>query len=203
MRRTTGDRRRERPRGAASTGPARGRPRQSRDLPQPPEVTDPERNLSHVDPSGEVRMVDVGGKTATKRLAVAAGAVRMAPATLALLRAGEVAKGNVLTVAKTAAILAAKRTAELIPLCHPLRPVHIDVELTLRRSRIEILATVKLDDRTGAEMEALTAVAVAALTIYDMCKAADRGMVIDDIRLLEKAGGASGHYRRGAEERRG
>lgn len=159
--------------------------------------------FTHLDEQGAAHMVDVGSKDATERVAVAAGAIRMSKGALDLLRGGEIAKGNVLTVAKTAAILAAKRTAELIPLCHPLQPVHIDVAFAARRTRIEITATVKLTGRTGAEMEALTAVAVAALTIYDMCKAVDRAMVIGEIRLLEKSGGRSGRYRREEEIRHG
>ncbi|MBM3318000.1 MAG: cyclic pyranopterin monophosphate synthase MoaC [Candidatus Eisenbacteria bacterium] len=155
--------------------------------------------FTHLDERGRVRMVDVGRKRATAREAVAAGSIRMSRAALDLLRGGEIAKGNVLAVAKTAAILAAKRTAELIPLCHPLLPAHIEVDFTLKRTRIEIAAAVRLTGRTGAEMEALTAVAVAALTIYDMCKAVDRAMVIGEIRLLEKSGGRSGRYRREGE----
>lgn len=152
--------------------------------------------LSHLDEKGNVRMVDVGGKNRTVRTAVAGGAVTMSNQVIKLLRAGEIAKGNVLAVAKTAGILAAKRTAELIPLCHPLSPDHIDLQFEILDDRIEITSSVKLKGRTGAEMEALTAVSVAALTIYDMCKAVDRRMVLGNIRLLGKTGGESGTFRR-------
>ena len=152
--------------------------------------------LSHLDEKGNVRMVDVGGKSRTVRTAVAGGAVTMSNQVIKLLRAGEIAKGNVFAVAKTAGILAAKRTAELIPLCHPLSPDHIDLQFEILNDRIEITSSVKLKGRTGAEMEALTAVSVAALTIYDMCKAVDRRMVLGNIRLLGKTGGKSGTFRR-------
>ncbi len=152
--------------------------------------------FSHLDDQDQVRMVDVGGKAPTARSARAAGTIRMSPQTIALLRGGEIAKGNVLAVAKTAGILAAKRTPDLIPLCHPLLIDQVDIEFEIRDDAVEITACVKLTGRTGAEMEALTAVAIAALTIYDMCKAVDRGMVVGDIRLIEKSGGKSGHYRR-------
>lgn len=152
--------------------------------------------LSHLDEKGNVRMVDVGGKNRTVRTAVAGGAVTMSNEVIKLLRAGEIAKGNVFAVAKTAGILAAKRTAELIPLCHPLSPDHIDLQFEILNDRIEITSSVKLKGRTGAEMEALTAVSVAALTIYDMCKAVDRKMVLGNIRLLGKTGGKSGTFRR-------
>jgi cyclic pyranopterin monophosphate synthase len=156
-------------------------------------------SLTHFDPGGAARMVDVGGKPETARVAVASGAVIMAPATLALVAAGTVGKGDVLGVARLAAIQGLKRTAELIPLCHPVRVVGTDVELAVdaARSRVTIRAEVRAHDRTGVEMEALTAVAVAALTVYDMCKAADRGMRIADIQLEEKRGGKSGTWRRG------
>lgn len=152
--------------------------------------------LSHLDEKGNVRMVDVGGKNRTVRTAVAGGAVTMSNEVIKLLRAGEIAKGNVFAVAKTAGILAAKRTAELIPLCHPLSPDHIDLQFEILNDRIEITSSVKLKGRTGAEMEALTAVSVAALTIYDMCKAVDKRMVLGNIRLLGKTGGKSGTFRR-------
>jgi cyclic pyranopterin phosphate synthase len=141
-------------------------------------------------------MVDVGDKPVTERIASAAGAVYVAPATLELIRAGGVAKGDVLSVARLAGIMGAKRTAELIPLCHPLGLTSVTVELTVNpeRSAIEIAATCKLSGRTGVEMEALTAVSVAALTVYDMCKAVDRGMRIGDIRLTYKTGGRSGTW---------
>lgn len=151
--------------------------------------------LSHVDREGRLRMVDVGGKAPTVRTARAAGTVTMSREVVALLRAGEVAKGNVLAAARTAGILAAKRTPELIPLCHPLLLEHVELDFELLDDRVEILSGVRLTGRTGAEMEALTAVAVAALTIYDMCKAADKRMVIGEIRLVEKTGGKSGAFR--------
>ena len=150
--------------------------------------------LSHIDEHGRARMVDVGDKPDTPRLAVAAGEVRMKPETLALIRAGHIKKGDVLTVAQLAGIMAAKRTAELIPLCHPLSLTHIDVtcELNDELPGVSIRATVRTAGKTGVEMEALTAVSVAALTIYDMAKAAEKTMVIANVRLLEKHGGQSG-----------
>ena len=153
--------------------------------------------LSHVDARGRARMVDVGAKPVTERVAVAAATIRMQPATLRLIRSGKIAKGEVLAVARVAGIMAAKRTAEIIPLCHPL-PIEVaGIDFTLRSGGcLEVEATVKVTGKTGVEMEALTAVAVAALTVYDMCKAVDRGMTITDLRLLEKRGGRSGTYRR-------
>jgi len=151
--------------------------------------------LSHLDRAGRIRMVDVGGKAPTARTATAGGTVMLSGEVVALLRRGEIAKGNVLAAAKTAGILAAKRTPELIPLCHPLLLEHIDLEFELGDDRVEIRSSVRLTGRTGAEMEALTAVAVAALTIYDMCKAIDKRMTIGEIRLLEKTGGKSGTFR--------
>ena len=152
--------------------------------------------FTHFDADGRAIMVDVGDKPVTERIASAAGAVYVAPATLELIRAGGVAKGDVLSVARLAGIMGAKRTAELIPLCHPLGLTSVTVELTVNpeRSAIEIAATCKLSGRTGVEMEALTAVSVAALTVYDMCKAVDRGMRIGDIRLTYKTGGRSGTW---------
>jgi cyclic pyranopterin phosphate synthase len=156
--------------------------------------------LTHFDDAGVARMVDVGAKAETERVAVAAGAIEMEPATLAAIRAGTIAKGDVLGIARIAAIAGLKRTAELIPLCHPVRVTAVDVALTAAddggRSRVEIVATVRAFDRTGVEMEALAAVAAAALTVYDMCKAVDRGMTIGEIRLDEKRGGASGTWAR-------
>ncbi len=152
--------------------------------------------LSHLDDKDRVQMVDVGAKSSTVRTARAAGTISMSPEVIALLREGEIAKGNVLAVAKTAGILAAKRTPDLIPLCHPLLLDQIDITFDLQPDRVQIESRVRLTGRTGAEMEALTAVTVAALTIYDMCKAADKRMVIDNVRLLEKSGGASGTYHR-------
>ncbi|MBI3243903.1 MAG: cyclic pyranopterin monophosphate synthase MoaC [Chloroflexi bacterium] len=159
--------------------------------------------LSHLDSEGKARMVDVGGKPDTERVAVAKGEVRMKPETLALIRAGAMKKGDVLTVAQLAGVMAAKRTAELIPLCHPLPLTHIDVQLELKetiegnqgkegnRSGVEITATVRTTGKTGVEMEALTAVSVAALTVYDMAKAAEKTMQITNVRLIEKHGGKS------------
>lgn len=150
--------------------------------------------LTHVDEAGHAHMVDVGAKRVTERLAIAGGEVIMKMETLALIRAGAIKKGDVLTVAQIAGITAAKRTSDLIPLCHPLPITHIDVSLTLEDSLpgVRITAKVKTTDRTGVEMEALTAVSVAALTIYDMAKAAEKTMKIQNIRLIEKHGGRSG-----------
>ncbi len=143
-------------------------------------------------------MVDVGAKPESLRVAVASGAVAMQPSTLRLVAAGKLGKGDVLGVARLAALAGLKRTSDLIPLCHPVRVVGSDVELTLdrKRSQVKIRATVRAFDRTGVEMEALTAVSVAALTVYDMCKAIDRGMRIVDVQLEEKTGGKSGTWRR-------
>ncbi|MDE2638130.1 MAG: cyclic pyranopterin monophosphate synthase MoaC [Chloroflexota bacterium] len=154
------------------------------------------KGLTHLDESGGAKMVDVGGKPTTRRIARAGGRITMKPETLQLIRAGDLKKGNVLGVARIAGVMAAKRTAELIPLCHPLPLEDIALELTINEdeSAIEIGATVKTTGQTGVEMEALTAVSVAALTIYDMAKAIDRQMRIGDIRLLEKRGGARGDF---------
>ena len=153
--------------------------------------------LTHFDERGAARMVDVGAKEETHRIAVAGGRIRMRPETFELVRSGTAKKGDVLGVARIAAIQAAKRTAELIPLCHPvpLTSVDIEFELDAERSRVGCRATVQCTARTGVEMEALPAVQVALLTIYDMCKAVDRGMVMEEVRLLEKLGGKSGAYR--------
>ncbi len=152
--------------------------------------------LTHLDPEGKARMVDVTAKAETAREAVARATLRMRPATLAAIRAGGVAKGDVLGVARIAGIMAAKRTAELIPLCHPLRITGIEVhfELDEAASAVRIEARVRTVDKTGVEMEALSAAAMAGLTIYDMVKAIDRGMVLTDLGLVEKAGGRSGHW---------
>ncbi|MCW5732251.1 MAG: cyclic pyranopterin monophosphate synthase MoaC [Alphaproteobacteria bacterium] len=152
--------------------------------------------LSHFDEEGKAAMVDVSAKAETEREAVAKGRVVMAPETLALIRAGGAAKGDVLGVARLAGIMAAKRTAELIPLCHPLALSRVAVDLVClpEANAVEITASVRLVGRTGVEMEALTAVSVAALTVYDMVKAADRGMRIENIRLVKKTGGKSGTY---------
>ena len=156
-----------------------------------------EKKLTHFDERGAARMVDVGAKEATRRTAVAGGSIRMLPATLELVRSGTAKKGDVLGVARVAAIQAAKRTSELIPLCHPVTLTSVDVEFTVDESasRVDCRARVECIAQTGVEMEALTAVQVALLTIYDMCKAVDRGMTMEGIRLLEKRGGKSGDYR--------
>ncbi len=152
--------------------------------------------LSHIDERGEARMVDVGDKSITERVAVARGAVEMKPETLRLIREGNMKKGDVLGTARVAGIMAAKRTWELIPLCHPLQvdKISVDFRFDEERSRVEIEAMVKCNGRTGVEMEALTAVGVAALTIYDMAKAVERTMRITDIRLVRKEGGKSGVF---------
>jgi len=152
--------------------------------------------LTHVDGSGRARMVDVGDKAVTRRVAVARGAVRMLPETAERIAANQIAKGDVLATARLAGVMAAKRTGELIPLCHPLPLDFVDVQLTVDRKqgRVGIEAEARIVARTGIEMEALTAVTVAALTIYDMCKAIDRGMVIEDVCLTKKSGGRSGDW---------
>ncbi|MGX9965011.1 cyclic pyranopterin monophosphate synthase MoaC [Roseomonas sp. F4] len=151
--------------------------------------------LTHFDAAGAAAMVDVSDKEATHRIAVARGRVVMAPETLALIRQGTVGKGDVLGIARIAGIMAAKRTSDLIPLCHPLALSKVTVDLTIAEpDAVEIEALAKVTGQTGVEMEALTAVTVAALTIYDMCKAADRGMRIEDVRLVHKSGGKSGVY---------
>ena len=153
-------------------------------------------DLTHFDEAGNARMVDVSDKDASERIATAKGSVYMAPATLALIRDRGVKKGDVLTVAQLAGIMGAKRTPDLIPLCHPLALTSVKVELVLdaARNAVDITATCKLVGKTGVEMEALTAVSVAALTVYDMVKAADKSMRIGDIRLVHKSGGKSGTY---------
>lgn len=153
--------------------------------------------LTHFDSSGASRMVDVGGKQVTRRMARASGLVRMGAETLALIRDKRAKKGDVLEVARLAGIMATKRTADLIPLCHPLsiESVTIDFDFTDDHT-LQIEATVQIEAKTGIEMEALTAVSVAALTVYDMCKAVDRGIVIERIRLEEKSGGRSGNWTR-------
>ena len=153
-----------------------------------------EQRLTHLDARGQAQMVDVGAKDDTKREAIARGVVRMQPTTLRMITSGEAPKGDVLATARIAGIMAAKRTSELIPLCHPLMLTRVAVEVRPNQAEaaIEIEATVRTTGKTGVEMEALTAVSVAALTIYDMCKAVDRAMRITDIRLAEKRGGRSG-----------
>jgi cyclic pyranopterin phosphate synthase len=152
--------------------------------------------LTHFDAKGRARMVDVTAKAATERVAVAKGAVLMQPETIALITEGGVKKGDVLSVARLAGIMGAKRTPDLIPLCHPLAlsSVAVDLAVDRKRNAVDITATCKLEGKTGVEMEALTAVTVAALTIYDMCKAVDRGMRLTDIRLVRKSGGKSGAF---------
>ena len=152
--------------------------------------------LTHFDAQGQAHMVDVAGKAETRRIARAAGTVFMRPETLALIEAGDAKKGDVLGVARIAAIQAAKRASELIPLCHPIALTRVGVEFAIDRSRASITceATAQTLGRTGVEMEALTAVSVGLLTIYDMCKAVDRGMHFENIRLLEKDGGKSGRW---------
>lgn len=152
--------------------------------------------LTHFDATGQAHMVDVGAKLETARVAVARGTIRMQPATLALIQSGSAKKGDVLGVARIAAIMASKRTADLIPLCHPiaLTRVTVEFEVDAAASAVHCTARAETQGRTGVEMEALTAVQIGLLTIYDMCKAADRGMVMTDVRLLEKLGGKSGHW---------
>jgi len=162
--------------------------------------TDDTPRLSHVDEHGNARMVDVSAKDVTSREATASGRVVMQPSTLAMIVEGRAPKGDVLATARIAGIMAAKRTHELIPLCHPLPVSGVVVDLTPSETgdAIEIQATVRVTGQTGVEMEALTAVSVAALTVYDMCKAVERGMRIEGIQLLAKSGGRSGDYRAGA-----
>jgi cyclic pyranopterin phosphate synthase len=155
-----------------------------------------DRKLSHLDTEGRARMVDVGHKRETQRLAVAAGEVVMRPETLALVRAGDLKKGDLVATAELAGVMAAKRTHDLIPLCHPLPIDHISVEIELddELPGVRITAQVRTTGKTGVEMEALTAVTIAALTVYDMAKAVEKSMRIQNIRLLEKHGGAGGDY---------
>ena len=153
--------------------------------------------LSHLNDKGEARMVDVSAKSVTSRTAVAEGFVAMAPETLDLILEGKAEKGDVLAVARIAGIMAAKRTHELIPLCHPLPLTKVELDFTPSRdpSGITVQAVAKVEGKTGVEMEALTAVSIACLTLYDMCKAVDRAMSFSGIRLIEKTGGRSGHFR--------
>jgi len=156
-------------------------------------------NFTHFDAAGRSRMVDVGGKEDTVRVAEAHGFVRMQRATLTAIREGMVGKGDVLAVAQVAAVMGAKQTAHIIPMCHPLLLTEVGVRFELQEAEpaVRIIATVKTNGKTGVEMEALTAVSIAALTIYDMCKSLDKGMVVDGICLLHKIGGKSGEYHRG------
>lgn len=152
--------------------------------------------LSHVDERGQARMVDVGEKDVTERTAIARGVVRMKPETAGRIASGRVAKGDVVATARLAGVMAAKRTSELIPLCHPLPLDFVDVRLRVdpEQGRVEIEAEARVRARTGVEMEALTAVAIAGLTIYDMCKSVDRGMILEDVHLVAKRGGRSGDW---------
>ena len=154
--------------------------------------------LTHLDSQGKARMVDVGGKADTQRVAVAEGRILMSAAALTAIRDGSVPKGDVLAAARIAGIMAAKKTAELIPLCHPLALDAVTLDFTIEAQGVRVTATASLTGRTGVEMEALTAVSVALLTVYDMAKAIDKGMVIEDLRLIEKRGGKSGDWRAGA-----
>ncbi len=160
------------------------------------ETKDKSGSLTHFDAHGQAHMVDVGAKAETHRVARAGGIIRMLPATFALIRAGSSKKGDVIGIARLAAIQAAKRTSDLIPLCHPLAITRIAAEFMLDEPGcgIRLEVTVETFGRTGVEMEALTAVSVGLLTVYDMCKAVDRGMHIEDMRLIEKSGGKSGHF---------
>ena len=155
----------------------------------------PRKRLTHFNAAGEAHMVDVGAKAVTERRAVARGLLRVSASTIALVRDGATPKGDVLAAARLAGIMAAKRTSDLIPLTHPLPLTHASVDLTLGKDAIEIEATVATSARTGVEMEALTAVSVAGLTLYDMLKSVERGATLTDVRLVEKTGGKSGTYR--------
>ena len=152
------------------------------------------KKLTHIDAKGRARMVDVGAKKATERKARARAFLQLSPATVALVRDGRTAKGDIITTAQLAGIMAAKRTSELIPLTHPLPLTHVSVDISVERDGIAIEATASTTAQTGVEMEALTAVAVAGLTLYDMVKAVERGARLTDIRLVEKSGGKTGHF---------
>lgn len=151
--------------------------------------------LTHLDAAGKARMVDVGGKAETRRVAVATGRIRMSDAALTAIRDGDVSKGDVLAAARIAGIMAAKKTAELIPLCHPLALDAVTVDFSFEDEALRATATASLSGRTGVEVEAMTATSIALLTIYDMAKAVDKAMVIEEVRLLEKRGGKSGDWR--------
>lgn len=151
--------------------------------------------LTHLDEQGNARMVDIGGKVETQRLAVAEGRISMSVAALAAIRDGTAPKGDVLAAARIAGIMAAKKTAELIPLCHPLALDAVTVDFALEDTGVHVRASAALSGRTGVEMEALTAASIALLTVYDMAKAVDKGMVISGLRLIEKRGGKSGHWK--------
>jgi cyclic pyranopterin monophosphate synthase len=152
--------------------------------------------LSHLDEQGRARMVDVSEKDVTSRIAIARGTIHMRPETLALILEDKIEKGDVFAVARVAGIMAAKKTSELIPMCHPLNITSVEIDLTPneKRARVDIEAAVRVSGKTGVEMEAMTAVSAAALTIYDMCKAVDREMTVNDIRLVKKSGGKSGTF---------
>lgn len=169
----------------------------------PSPAEEPSNGLTHIDERGAARMVDVGAKEVTHRVAVAGAFVQMLPETLEMIVGGTAPKGDVLATARIAGIMAAKRTSDLVPMCHPLAITHASVELepvTGKRCGFEIRATVATDGKTGVEMEALTAAAVAGLTLYDMAKAVDRGMVVGEVRLLSKEGGKSGTWTREEEQ---
>ncbi|MDE8654190.1 cyclic pyranopterin monophosphate synthase MoaC [Novosphingobium album (ex Liu et al. 2023)] len=153
------------------------------------------KSLTHIDAEGTARMVDVGAKAQTQRLAVASGRIRMSAGALAAIRAGNAPKGDVLGTARIAGIMAAKKTADLIPMCHPLALDAVNVDFAFEEDAVRATATASLTGRTGVEMEAVTAVSIALLTVYDMAKALDKAMVIEDVRLIEKRGGKSGHWR--------
>ena len=152
------------------------------------------KKLTHLDEEDRLKMVDVGDKERTDRAARVRGEIRMEPETAALIAQNRVAKGNVLEAARLAGIMAAKRTGDLIPLCHPLNITAVDIEFTLKSDRVEVEAQARINDRTGVEMEALTAVTTACLTVYDMVKAVEKSMIIEDVRLVLKDGGKSGRY---------
>jgi len=154
--------------------------------------------LTHLDENGKARMVDVGGKPETARVAIATGRIRMSAAALSAIRDGAVPKGDVIAAARIAGIMAAKKTAELIPLCHPLALDSVTVDFALEEEGLRATATAALTGRTGVEIEAMTATSIALLTIYDMAKAIDKGMVIEEVRLIEKRGGKSGTWKAGA-----
>jgi cyclic pyranopterin phosphate synthase len=154
--------------------------------------------LTHLDEAGHARMVDVGGKPATQRMAIASGRIRMSPQALAAIREGGVAKGDVLAAARIAGIMAAKRTGDLIPLCHPLVLDAVTIDFAFEGEALRATATASLTGKTGVEMEAMTATSIALLAVYDMAKAIDKGMVIEEVRLVEKRGGKSGTWKAGS-----
>ncbi|MCW1428513.1 cyclic pyranopterin monophosphate synthase MoaC [Novosphingobium sp. JCM 18896] len=158
-------------------------------------MTDSSNRLTHLDDQGHARMVDVGGKAETQRVAIASGRIRMSPQALAAIRQGEVPKGDVIAAARIAGIMAAKKTGELIPLCHPLALDAVTLDFAFEEDGVRATATASLTAKTGVEMEAMTATSIALLTIYDMAKAIDKGMIIDQVRLIEKRGGKSGTWK--------